>query len=86
VLESKYKPGRTNRVADALRISRKAELVSLKGEELAAICRIHGTLPERGRFRERPPFPSSQSFTAFHYLGRDASGLNYLSKTKDSFP
>lgn len=52
VLESKYKPGRTNQVADAL--SRKAELVALKGEELAAICRIHGTLPERGRFRERP--------------------------------
>jgi hypothetical protein len=53
VLESKYKPGITNQVADALRISRKAELVALKGEELAAICRIHGTLPERGRFRER---------------------------------
>lgn len=52
MLESKYKPGRTNQVADAL--SREAELVALKGEELAAICRIHGTLPERGRFRERP--------------------------------
>ena len=52
VLESKYKPGRTNQVADAL--SRKAELLALKGEELAAICRIQGTLPERGRFRERP--------------------------------
>lgn len=50
VLESKYKPGRTNQVADA----REAELVALKGEELAAICRIQGTLPERGRFRERP--------------------------------
>jgi hypothetical protein len=36
VLESKYKPGRTNQVADAL--SRKAELLALKGEELAAIC------------------------------------------------
>ena len=52
VLELKYKPGRTNQVADAL--SREAELVALKGEELAAICRIHGTLPERGRFREKP--------------------------------
>jgi hypothetical protein len=40
VLESKYKPGRTNQVADAL--SRKAELVA--GEELAAICRIQGTV------------------------------------------
>lgn len=35
---------------------------------------------------DNSPFPSSQSFTAFHYLGRDASGLNYLSKTTDYFP
>jgi hypothetical protein len=40
-----YKPGRTNRLADAL--SRKAELVSLKLQEITAVSQFRGTLSYR---------------------------------------
>ena len=40
-----YKPGRTNLVADAL--SRKAELVSLKLQEITAVSRFRSTLSDR---------------------------------------
>lgn len=42
-----YKPGRTNQVADAL--SRKAELATLKMEELASSSQLKGTIPDRIR-------------------------------------
>lgn len=40
-----YKPGRTNRLADAL--SRKAELVSLKLQEITAVSQFRSTLSYR---------------------------------------
>lgn len=40
-----YKPGRKNKVADAL--SRKAELASMKLEGLAAISQLQGMIPDR---------------------------------------
>lgn len=42
-----YQPGRTNQVADAL--SRKAELASLKLEEVAAVSQLKVSVPDRIR-------------------------------------